>query len=532
MRGVPAPELQELALNRLCGGSIHCDRQASGLSPAARHELQGDAGAESEGGRWACVVGSPPVRLPAILFLPIIEWGFRRQRPQQLARCFAAAGWRVYYPHLRLSRTPSPPVLVESGVWEITLLGDPDLDPYRRALTAPEAADALASLQALGPDHGLEECWIVVHLPAWRQLAELARSTFSGRLLFDCMDEFSAFGDHGDLAGDELALAETADLVTVTARSLHDKLAPRSRRCVVVPNGCDPEHFGPVVARPGPRKPPVVGFFGGIHDWFDTELVHEVAENHPEWQVWLVGDTYRADTSALRTLPNVTFWGEVGYAELPRLVSCFDVGMIPFRSNALTAATNPVKAWEMLAAGLPVVSTELPELRSLRPWVHLASSPSDFAAAISAALTEPPESRHRRREEALRHSWVERFLGLRTVMDEVAPPDTGAVADVSSVGALQLGLRDRERERLETNAKLAALERAFSHSEAEQARLLAQAKSLIEQRDRVQAEVERVTGELQRAEGARVTLERRLAALENSRWWRLATPWRRLRGRR
>ena len=120
-----------------------------------------------------------PYTSRAILFLPIVEWSFRRQRPQQLARCFARGGWRVYYPRLRLTAEPQPPQLVESGIWELSLAGDPDIDPYQQALSASDAATAVASLARLASSgHPLHGCWIVAQLPAWCELGVAVRDHF------------------------------------------------------------------------------------------------------------------------------------------------------------------------------------------------------------------------------------------------------------------------------------------------------------------------------------------------------------------
>ncbi|HEV8629480.1 MAG TPA: glycosyltransferase, partial [Thermoanaerobaculia bacterium] len=450
----------------------------------------------------------------AILFLPIIEWTFRRQRPQQLARCFARAGWRVYYPRLRLAAQAEPPQLVESGIWQLTLAGDPELDPYQRPLSAADAASALSSLQGLPPAHDLRGCWVVAQLPGWRALAEAARAAFGGALLFDCMDDFSSFGDHADLGSEERALAVAADLVTVTAEALHAKLAPASRRCRIVRNGCDPEHFGPAIARPRPGRRPVVGFFGGIHDWFDGPLVAALARRRPEWNFWLVGDTYRGNVEELRALSNVRFWGELSYAGLPRVASWFDVGLIPFVRTPLTLATNPVKVYEMLAAGLPVVAVDLPELRPLQPLVALGEGVDELEALLAAALAEEPVLRQRRREVALQHSWVERFLELRAAMAEAAPQVGAEVAlepDGSGEAVFDAALEPGR------------LGRSAADRDEENARLLALAESLVEQRDRVHAEAERLAGELQRVEGERLAGERALHAIHTSRSWRIAT---------
>src|SRR5262249_24574415 len=151
---------------------------------------------------------------------------------------------------------------------------------------------------------------------------------------------------------------------------------------------------------------------------FDAPLVAALAAARPGWEVWLVGDTYRSDTAALRELSNVHLLGEVAYADLPRVVSHFDIGIIPFRINRLTEATDPVKAYEMLAAGLPVVATELPELAPLAPQVRTARTAEEFAARIEAALAEGPAAREARCDLARQHSWTARFRALSAAMAE------------------------------------------------------------------------------------------------------------------
>ena len=93
---------------------------------------------------------------------------------------------------------------------------------------------------------------------------------------------------------------------------------------------------------------------------------------------------------------------DIPYAELPRLVSGFHAGIIPFKISPLTAAADPVKAYEMLAAGLPVVAVDLPELRRLAPMITIARDAAEFVAGVEERLGEPPEARTERLELARR----------------------------------------------------------------------------------------------------------------------------------
>ena len=156
-------------------------------------------------------------------------------------------------------------------------------------------------------------------------------------------------------------------------------------------NVYDYEHFAAAPAIRHPR--PVVGYYGAIADWFDAPLVAALARRCPDLDFVLVGSTYAADVKELSRLPNVRLIGERPYSEIPGWLGMFDVAMIPFRRTPLTEATNPVKAYEIFAAGKPLVSVELPELHEFDSLVRFASDPATFEREIRAALAPPPGSR-------------------------------------------------------------------------------------------------------------------------------------------
>src|SRR5262249_2078386 len=115
------------------------------------------------------------------------------------------------------------------------------------------------------------------------------------------------------------------------------------------------------------------------------------------------------DTGSLRALPNVRLIGQKRYEDLPAYCRAFDVGIIPFRIDELTVRANPLKLREYLAAGLPVVSSDLPEVRKYAGLVRLAAGPEGFVDAIEGLLAERTEARARARVEAMRQeSWEAR----------------------------------------------------------------------------------------------------------------------------
>ena len=207
---------------------------------------------------------------------------------------------------------------------------------------------------------------------------------------------------------------------------------PRSRRVIsfAVRNSREPTapgtHAEPTVDSPGavgsrlfrdenddrtPRQHPTVGFYGAIAEWFDADLVANLAELRPGWKFELIGSTLTGDVSRLEKLPNVALLGEKPYADLPRLVAAWDCFIIPFKRIPLTEATNPVKAYEMLATGKPVVAVNLPELRPMARdgLLAIADDAGGFAQAIDRALAEDDDRRReRRRAFAAENTWSDR----------------------------------------------------------------------------------------------------------------------------
>ncbi len=230
------------------------------------------------------------------------------------------------------------------------------------------------------------------------------------RLVYYCVDEFAAFAgyDAPTIARLERELIERADLVVTTSRRLHASKQPLHERTYLVPHGVDYEHFAaatdPSTAPPDdvanlPR--PILGFFGLIQEWVDLDLLTEVARRRPAWSIVLIGEA-RVERLPTVETGNLHLLGRRPYESLPGYCRAFDVGLIPFRVNELTLNVNPIKLREYLAAGLPVVSTPLPEVAAYEPLVTIADGVEAFIAACERALAERDPQQAARRQEAMR----------------------------------------------------------------------------------------------------------------------------------
>lgn len=341
------------------------------------------------------------------------DWDDRFQRPQQLMLRFAEAGHRVFFvsQHFRQAGPPWSAVVKAPNVYEVTLRG-PALNVYAQVL-GDRTRDALFDgLDALRGEASIHTAAMFLHLPFWWPLARHARERFGWPVLYDCMDLHSGFATvRQPMVAQEEALLSASDVVIASSGVLEQHALRKRDDVLVLRNACDFEHFAKTERANNAR--PVIGYYGAISDWFDSALVAELASRRPDWEFVLVGSTYNGDLSRLAKLPNVSLPGEESYHALPEVLGRFDVAIIPFKRMPLTEATNPVKVYEMLAAGKPVVSVPLPEVAALAPLVRLASNATEFEQAIAEALTEDVHAADARRAFARGQTWQHRFEGLQ-----------------------------------------------------------------------------------------------------------------------
>ena len=253
--------------------------------------------------------------------------------------------------------------------------------------------------------------------------ARIAGSCGEAFAVYDCVDDYTEQTTSKRkramvVAGDRLA-AQRARLVFATSTPMFERQRYLNPSTHLVRNAGDYEHFATAADRANaapevadlPR--PVVGFAGNfVASKVDFDLLEDVARAFPQSTLLLVGPTAPETASALERraqLANVRWFGEKPYAELPRYVAAFDVGLIPYVSNAYTRSCFPLKLYEYLAAGKPVVASGLPELAGMEPDVLLADGATTFIRAVEEALRGNGEAeRVRRKELAARNSWEAR----------------------------------------------------------------------------------------------------------------------------
>lgn len=226
--------------------------------------------------------------------------------------------------------------------------------------------------------------------------------------------------DHRALAASVRELLAHIDvLVAVSERVLQVYVEEAGYRgeMLLANNGCDAAFFEQRVLHAPPPRTKTCIFQGGINSRLDYRLLEDTINGLPDWQFWFCG---RADDRIegwrrVRSLPNVAYLGELDPEALAARMLESTVGIIPFVNAAYIRNSRPLKAYEYVACGLPVVSIPIDALREDPGLFHLAGEPAAFIAAIEAAAAtrSDPEALARRRSAAARESWDVRFSDVR-----------------------------------------------------------------------------------------------------------------------
>jgi len=267
-----------------------------------------------------------------------------------------------------------------------------------------------------------------VFLPSAAVVAGALNEDF---LIYHCVDEYTAFSGVSSQFQSELEeqLMLRADLVVVSSDLLFQSKAKHNSNTVLVRHGVDHAHFSraldpatPVPAFISALPKPVIGFFGLIADWVDIELIAKVAERFKEGSVVILGKV-TTDVSLLEQMPNVHLLGRKQYSELPAYCKGFDVALMPFRINELTLNSNPLKVREYLAAGLPVVSTAIPEVEVLG-LCAIGRDHDSFIRAVETALLIPGPTKER--SDSIRNdSWEARLAEIERHIPNFHRSQTG-----------------------------------------------------------------------------------------------------------
>jgi glycosyltransferase involved in cell wall biosynthesis len=390
-----------------------------------------------------------------IILISSIDWDFNWQGHQEIASRLARAGNRVLYvenmgvrsPGLhdvgRVARRFSHWVgsAFDGGVRQVSrnlyVCSPLILPPFgstirhqlNRRLLLPLILRAIRSLR-FDPDI----IWTFLPTDTVATLVHML-SNPRGVVVYYCIADFAELSPHRDeMLKSERSIIEISDVIFAQGPQLAERCSRGGRKAEIFPFGVNLNRFtknngqgnGLLVKK---RKTgsnddatafmsalprPVIGYVGGIHRFIDVEMLAAMARARPEWS-WVLVGPIQISPRALKLIPNVHLAGPKSHEELPDYISGFDVGIVPYLFNGYTATVVPTKINEYLAMGKPVVSSDLPEVRTFNGkhgvLITSPNRPAEFVASIERALLSPVEEAvvNRRLTVAALNDWERRF---------------------------------------------------------------------------------------------------------------------------
>jgi UDP-galactopyranose mutase len=328
-----------------------------------------------------------------------LRWNFVYQRPQHLLARLAASHPVVFVEEPEFEEgpprwdrsTPQPNVTVYRPR---TAIRSPGFDREQQAALEPLISELSAEL-----GNATLVAWLYTPMAL-----PLALSLDPQGAIYDCMDELSLFlGAPPQLLTLENQLLEYADVMFTGGPSLFRAKEARHPNVHCFPSSVDAEHFRlqgkqvPEAEEQSDIPHPRLGFYGVIDERLDLEIVERLAQAHPEWHIVLVGPVVKIDPERLPRRPNIHYFGQRSYDQLPGYLAGWDVCLLPFARNDATKFISPTKTLEYMAAELPIVSTPITDVAE--PYghiVYLGGTPEEFISACEAALASSPEERARR----------------------------------------------------------------------------------------------------------------------------------------
>jgi glycosyltransferase involved in cell wall biosynthesis/beta-glucosidase/6-phospho-beta-glucosidase/beta-galactosidase len=375
---------------------------------------------------------------PDLVVLSHLRWNFVWQRPQhlisRLATTRARTGARTWFVEEPMRAHVEEPTLRHQSAGPVTRVwlevppDTPGPDLLTFGCSGSQGYGALlALLLAAQGRPPAPDVWVYTPMAL-----DVAVALEGGRLIYDVMDDLSSFlnAPRGLLLRERRLLAN-ADVVFTGGRSLHEQVAQqRTGGCHLFPSGVEPRHYARSRMLRRPRRTPVAGFVGVIDERMDLSLVSGLAASLADWRIEVVGPVAKISPDSLPYAPNLVWPGPKAYADLPAVMAGFDVALMPFALNAATRSISPTKTLEYLAAGLPVVSTRVPDVVADYPGlVHIADDAPSFAAACREVLTQPVQERDRRLGTVLNARDWDTIAGAMEAILEALPAPSGGVLE-------------------------------------------------------------------------------------------------------
>lgn len=335
--------------------------------------------------------------MATIIYPETIDYEWMYQRPQQMLKAFASLGHRsIFYNFEYIFKKDQPVIEIQPNYF----LCKPTV-PLNQI--------------------GIEEPVVLwISYPA--NIGCIGK--YNEKLVvFDALDEAS--DEFNYWAPDLEQMVNKSDIIFTTAKKMYEQHIKNHKNVYMCPNAADYEHFSKAQGNFAPRPEdmpkndrPTIGYFGALATWIDWEIIRYLSAANPTFNFVMVGPLYAEFRSPCQA-PNIYYVGRKDYSVLPNYLQYFDVCMIPFKVTPMIEGCNPIKMYEYLSAGKPVVTTDMPETAQY-DMIYVGKSKEQFNQKIQQALLEKKDVNkiNERIEFAKANSWTHRAAMAAEVIEK------------------------------------------------------------------------------------------------------------------
>lgn len=365
-----------------------------------------------------------------VLFLSSNRYGDFPSRKTRFSKYLAENGFRVVYadsPHTYLAYLKRGFSIEKRGALEkiednFYVLRSFPILPFFKKYTLFNKLDQniyYTNIEKSLKEISFKPSVVFTYMPFFPE----ALKEFNARIVYDCVDDHASFGGliNPEFVNElEKRTVQISDVVITTGNPfLKEKLAKFGKEPIQIPNGVAYEIFSKWLDKKESLslKKQIV-YVGAIASWFDIDLVKHIAQTFSQFEIILIGFT-SVDISSLLELPNVKFLGKLSQEQFAPILWESSSAIIPFKINELTKKVDPLKAYEYLAAGVPVVATPIGNVSDLP--VYVANTKEEFVDQIKKAIEEDSiEKRVKRTLDAKEYSWENRNKKVLEIVENLS----------------------------------------------------------------------------------------------------------------
>lgn len=352
----------------------------------------------------------------------VIPYTYRHLRQQHLVEQLAKKGHRIFYIEnyfIPIEKEKDYGLFRirkhKQNIYIVTLSATRNIYIYFQEAKKEEIQSIATSINNLIKKAAIKNAVAKIDHPFWAYILPYIKIP----IIYDCMEDYEGFDiTENHILELEKVLFKNSDLVLVCSNLLKEKFKKYlPKNTLFLKNAGEYEHFEKAIHKTyvTPNEltklsRPIIGYFGAIGELIDTSLLKRLAEHYKKYSIVLIGELRNQEVMNLpNTHPNIYTLGEKPYFMLPSYLQEFNVCIIPFVVNKSTKLIDPVKLYEYLASGKPVVATDISEIYGFRDVCYISKNSQEFIANVEKALTERGKNlTEKRRRVAKENTWETR----------------------------------------------------------------------------------------------------------------------------